>query len=199
MTTAALGLLTLMGLAACSSGASSSSGGGGAGSTGGGATAATGGAAVTNALGGAAAGQLDVSKQCAAIKASDVAALFKSDPGTMTIQPLECDWPGDVLKVSLWLDNPDKYYGDQTKGGTTTPLPGVGDQAVWFQPVPDHTMPWVVARKGSVTCEVLPPDDPTTTTIAYSGTAPIFTIAAADAAAWAQKQAAICQDVFSVG
>ena len=191
-------------VAGCNKSSSASTAGGG--STGGTASAAAAGgsapvgaaAAIAAATGGGGGGGvLDVSKQCKAIKPADIQALMKATLSSPTINPLECDYAGGSLKINIRLDDSDhKQYTLQASPAPGHTLTGIGDQAYWFEPVTGHTTPWLESYKGSVACEVSPAD-PDLTTLTYTGSMPIPTIADGDAAAYAQKEGAVCDDVFS--
>ncbi len=147
------------------------------------------------ALGGA----LDVSKQCKAIKPADAQALMKATLSAVVINPLECDYAGGTMQVNIRLD--DSAHQQYTLLASPDPahtISGVGDAAFWFEPVPGHTTPQLASYKGSVACDVAPAD-PADTTLVYTGTPPIVTVADSDAAAYAQKEAALCRDVFAAG
>jgi hypothetical protein len=164
-----------------------------------GGSTATGGeaAAVAGALGPG--GPLDMSKQCAAMNAADVQALMKAPVTKVTVDPGECSFYGGDLKIDLYPgDSTQQYYLNPVGGPGTTPISGVGDQAQWSQAVPEATTPLVEAHKGSLTC-VISPADPPETTLVYTGTDPFFKIADSDAAAYAEKEARLCSDAFSVG
>jgi hypothetical protein len=137
------------------------------------------------------------SKACAAIKPADAQALLKKQGVTARTNPFECAWDGGALTVTIYPnDTSDKYYGDQT---THLEDPGtlpIGDKAVWFQPVPGHTVPAVVAKKGTNTCEVQLSADPPDTTMPYTGSMPIVTTKRADVAAYAAKMGVLCSEVF---
>jgi hypothetical protein len=189
-------------LAGCSnSGSSAASGDTTAAAASTGATAAAGvsvpagaGAAISAATGPG--GPLDVSKLCAAIKPADVQALMKAAVTAVVDYPGECSFYGGDLKVDIYLNDPtQKYYQNAVGAPGTTPLPGVGDQAQWSQPVPAMTTPYIEAHKGSTTC-ITETADPPETTMPYTGSDPFFTITTADAAAYAAKEGALCNDVF---
>ena len=186
-------------LAGCNKNSSASTGGGG--STGAAAAAAGGSApagaaaAIAAATGGG--GPLDTSKQCAAIKPADVQALMKAPVTPLVNNPGECSFYGGALKVELYKNDPtQKYYQNPVNGPGTTPVPGVGDQAQWSAPVPGETVPWVESHKGSLTC-IVSPADADQTTIPYTGTPPIVTIAPADSVAYAAKEGVLCSDAFT--
>lgn len=143
-------------------------------------------------------GELDVSKQCAAITTADVQALLKGPPGAPVTNPLECGWKGTDLKVDLSPDDADKHsYNDllSTEGHA---IAGLGDVAQWFEPVPGSTAPDVNAHKGSLTCYVQAPDPLPATTLPYTGSDPFYKIADPDSLAYANKEAKLCADIFSV-
>jgi hypothetical protein len=142
-------------------------------------------------------GPLDLSKQCAAIKPADVQALMKASVTPVVDYPGECSFYGGDLKIDIYANDPNqKFYQNPVNGPGTTPVPGVGDQAQWFAPVPAASTPWVEAHKGSTTCTVSPADPPETT-LPYTGSDPFFKIAPADSAAYAAKEGVLCNDIFS--
>ena len=142
-------------------------------------------------------GPLDFSKQCAAIKPADVQALMKAPATPVVDNPGECSFYGGDLKIDIYPNDPtQQYYQNPVNGPGTTPIPGVGDQAQWSEPVPGATTPWIEAHKGSLTC-VVSPADPPETTIPYTGSDPFFKIAPADSAAYAAKEGVLCQDIFN--
>jgi len=138
----------------------------------------------------------DLSRDCSAIKKADAQALMKPDVGTVQAVIGECSFAGGQIKMDLYDDPNKKYYGDNELG-SGHPLTGVGDEAIWYQPVAGVNAPWVDARKGTLTCVVSTPDDLSTTTLPYTGSAPFTTVADTDAAAYAQKVGVLCADVFA--
>ncbi len=148
---------------------------------------------------------------CAAMKVSDAQALVKPTiAAAQTGGPESCafvlpgqDITGDNLTMTVFPNDADKnYYNDAVTGATSStpnPLTGVGDVAVWEQPVAGATAPEVVAHKGSITCVVQPPADTSPLTIEQTGSGPIYQISATAAAAYAAKEAVLCTDVFTVG
>jgi hypothetical protein len=160
-------------------------------------TGGTGGTGGAGGITGGIAGALDVSKQCKAIKPADAQALMKSTLSAVVVNPLECDYSGGDMTVSIRLDDPThKQYTMQASPDPAHTVSGVGDAAFWFEPATGHTTPWLEAYKGSVACEVSPADVDKTTLV-YTGQMPIPTVADSDAAAYAQKEGAVCNDVFS--
>jgi hypothetical protein len=188
-------------LTGCSTSSSAAPGGGATGAAAaiaaaaGGSAPAGAAAAIVGATG--AGGPLDESKLCAAVKPADVQALMKAAVTPVVNNPGECAWYGGDLKIDIYANDPtQKFYQNPVNGPGTTPVPGVGDQAQWFAPVPGATTPWIEAHKGSLTC-VLSPADPPETTLAYTGTDPFFKIAPADSAAYAAKEGVLCNDIFA--
>jgi hypothetical protein len=156
-------------------------------------------AGAARALAGAGGGVLDASKQCKAITTADIQALMKATLAPVQINPLECDYADGSLKVNIRLD--DAAHKQYTMLASPAPgheVTGVGDQAYWFEPVVGHTTPWFESYKGAVACEVSPAD-PDQTTLTYTGNPPIVTVADSDAMAYAQKEGAVCNDVFGAG
>ncbi len=147
-------------------------------------------------------------RYCSAIKLPDAQALLKGtitqdqfDPVTsVPHEPFDCalltgGGGGDNLIVTITqADTFTQSVADQN-AGAGNPLSGVGDKAVWVQDFTRANPPIVVAIKGSLTCRVLAP--PTEkTTIAYTSPNGIDRITSAAAAAFAQKMAVLCTDVF---
>ena len=200
-TPSAAGAATQGAAGAATQGAAGAATQGAAASTGAGQAAAGGSApaGAAAALAGAtgAGGPLDQSKQCAAIKPADVQALMKAPVSAVVNYPGECSFYGGDLKIDIYANDPtQKYYQNPVNGPGTTPLTGIGDQAQWFAPVAGATTPWVEAHKGSMTCTISPADPPATT-LPYTGSDPFYKIAPADSAAYAAKEGALCNDVFS--
>jgi hypothetical protein len=148
---------------------------------------------------------------CAALKVADAQVLVKPTiAAAQTGGPETCAFllpgqpiNGDNLTVTVFPGDTDKtYYNDQATGpasGTPNPLPGVGDVAVWEQPVAGQSTPYVVAHKAQMTCEVLPPADSSQLTIPGGNGDPVFSVSATDATAYAAKEAVLCADLFSLG
>jgi hypothetical protein len=194
-------------LAGCSAGSSNATSPGGATGPTGAPIAST---APVGTSAGASAGDSssDHARYCDAIKLSDAQALVK---GTLTkvefdaavrppTEPFDCTFPavsggGDNLDVTLTkADTFTQSVADQNAGAGTS-LTGVGDKAVWVQDATMANAPIVVAIKGSLTCRVLAP--PTeNTTIEYAAPNGVDQITSAAAAAYAQKMAILCKDVF---
>jgi len=198
-------LFVVISLAACSSSTPTAQGGA-SGSLSAPTTAPAGGssAPVTGGAGG-----VDAT-YCAAMKVADAQALVKPTiSAAQTGGPLPCAFVlpgepinGDNLTVTVFPNDADKsFYNDSVTGpasGPPNPLPGVGDVAVWEQPVTGASAPEVVAHKGSITCVVQPPADTGPLTIEQTGTGPIYQISAAAAASYAVKEAVLCTDMFSI-
>ena len=150
-------------------------------------------------------------RYCAALKVSDAQTLIKPTvAAAQTGGPESCafvlpgqDITGDNFTVTVFPDDADKnFYNDSVNGpasGTPNPLSGIGDVAVWEQPVAGATAPEVDAHGGSMTCIVQPPADTSTLTIAQTGSGPIYQISAAAAADYAAKEAVLCTDLFALG
>lgn len=153
----------------------------------------------------------DFSKYCAAMKVADAQALVKPTiSAAQTGGPHPCAFVlpgqpinGDNITVTVFPNDDDKgFYNDEVSGpasGPPNPLPGVGDVAVWEQPLAGASAPYVIAHKGSLTCVVLPPADTGPLTIDQTGSGPIYQISDAAAAAYAVKEAVLCTDLFSAG
>jgi hypothetical protein len=190
--------LAVVAVAACLvTGCSKSSKSSAAAAQGAAASTGAGQAAVAAVGGGGGGGVLDVSKQCKAIKPADAQALMKATLSAVVVNPLECDYADGTMKVNIRLD--DSSHNQYTLEASPDPahtVSGVGDAAFWFEPVTGHSTPWFESYKGSVACEVSPAD-PDQTTVTYTGHMPIPVISDADAAAYAQKEGAVCNDVFS--
>ncbi|MEP6559599.1 MAG: hypothetical protein ABJD68_00785 [Nakamurella sp.] len=168
--------------------------GGSAGSAAASAVAAAG-AAVSSAVAGMGSDG-DLSGHCSAIKQADAQALMTTDVGAVKAVIGECSFAGGQIKMDLY-DDPDKTYYGSNAGTAGHPLTGVGDEAIWYQPVAGVNAPWVDARKGTLTCSVSTPDDLSTTTLTYTGNAPFTKVTDDDAAAYAQKVGLLCADVFA--
>jgi hypothetical protein len=206
-----LGLLVVvLSAAACSGAAVTAAPGGGSGATGGSpAPAATAAGASSDPV--IAGGGGSDAQYCADMKQADAQALVKVPiAAAQTGGPEGCafvlpgqDINGDNLTVSVFPGDSDKsfYTSSVTElgDGTSTPLPGVGDVAVWEQPAAGASAPEVIAHGGTLTCVVQPPADTTDLTIDQTGTGPIYQISDTAAAAWAVKEAVLCTDIFSAG
>jgi hypothetical protein len=145
------------------------------------------------------------------MKVADAQALIKPTiTAAQTGGPLSCAFVlpgeginGDNMTVTVFAGDGDhSYYNDSVTGpasGPQTPIPGVGDVAVWEQPAAGASAPFVAAYKGSLTCIVQPPADTSQLTIDQTGNGPIYQISDGAAAAYAAKEAVLCTDLFSVG
>lgn len=129
------------------------------------------------ALGGLA-GQLDVTKLCAAVKPADVQKLFKDTAPSVMEHPGECDWGAGGVTLDIYADDASKQYynGGAINIASATPLPGVGDEAVWSQPVPGATVPVIAAHKGSTTCTITPGLNVNQTTMSFTGNDPFYKV-----------------------
>ena len=198
-------LFLVVGLAACS-GSTSAAQSGAAGSPAAPAATPAGGSSAPITGGGG-----SDAAYCAAMKVADAQVLVKPTiAAAQTGGPLPCafvlpgqDITGDNLTVTVFPNDADKnYYNDAVTGATSStpnPLTGVGEVAVWEQPMAGATAPEVVAHKGSMTCVVQPPADTSPLTIEQTGSGPIYQISVTAAAAYAAKEAVLCTDVFTVG
>lgn len=146
-------------------------------------------------------GILDVSKLCAAISQADVQKLFKATAPKVTDNPSECDWGGGAITLDIFQNDTDKQYysGGGIAAGTSTPLPGVGDQAAWSQPVKGATVPFIAAHKGSTTCTITPGLNVDQSTLDYSGSDPFFKVTDASAQLYATEEGQLCNDMFKAG
>ena len=87
------------------------------------------------------------------------------------------------------------YQSDVTAENVpATPLPGVGDVAVWTQVA--NNPPDLYAHKGRVTCEVKT-NDTVVLNLTYDPSVGDGGVTAASAAAYAVKLGALCTDVFA--
>jgi hypothetical protein len=181
-------------------GGATSAGNGGSGPAGGGlpTTPAEASKAVAGLLAGAG-GALDVSKLCAAVKPADVQQLFKGTAPPVTANPGECDWGGGGITLDIYANDASKQYynGGGLNVGTATPLPGVGDEAAWSQPVPGATVPVIAAHKGSTTCTITPGLNVDETTMSYTGTDPFYKIDPASASQYAVEEGQLCNEIFA--
>ncbi len=146
-------------------------------------------------------GPLDVSKVCAAVPPADVQKLFKATASAPALAsyPGECNWGGGGITVDIFPNDADKslYGGGAVSPATGAHLSGVGDLAQWTQPVPGHTVPFLVAHKGSISISVSPSLNVDQTSIAYTGSAPFFDVSKAEALKYATEEGQICNDIFS--
>jgi hypothetical protein len=142
-------------------------------------------------------GPLDVSKLCAAVPAADVQKLFKAQTSAAQAFPGECTWGGGGITVDIYASDANKHYYSDNLPTDAKPLSGVGDVAVWFQPVPGATAPFMSAHKGSTTITVAAGLDVDQTTMHYTGSAPFFKIPNASAAQYAAEEGQICNDIFA--
>jgi hypothetical protein len=153
--------------------------------------------AANDALGGALS-SLDVSKLCAAVKAADIQKLFKASTPKLAVEPGECDWGGGNVTVDIDLkDTSKQFYPGGAFSGTEAQLTGVGDEALWSQPIKGMTVPFITARKGSTDCSISPGLDVDQTSMPYTGSDPFFKIADADALQYATEEGQVCKDIFS--
>lgn len=207
MTTPCRALLRLSALAAVAALISSCSSSGSTSGPPGGSTDATagGGSVVANAPAGDPGNPLaDEARLCSAIKQSDAQALMTvavaagklGGPTGCTFvrpgQPIN----GDNLAVTLFLRDSTGHYARPDSGEKATPVSGVGDTAVWTQVVPSAA-PELRAHKRDISCVVLLPADLSVVKIDKTGSAPIFTVSGAAAAAFATREGALCTDVFA--
>jgi hypothetical protein len=161
------------------------------------ANSAGGGGSIPNP--GAVAGQLDVSKLCAAVPQADVQKLFKATAPAVTANPLECDWGAGGVTVDIYFNDPTKHYLSDLFGSSPTPLAGVGDFAEWSQPVPGETVPFVGCHRGTTSITVSPGLDVDQTTLTYTGSDPFYKVDPASAAQYAAEEGAICTALFTAG
>jgi hypothetical protein len=154
--------------------------------------------AATALLGGAG-GPLDVSKLCAAVKQADVQKLFKDTAPPVTANPGECDWASGGITLDIYNDDASKQYynGGAVNVASATPLPGVGDEAVWTQPVQGATVPVIAAHKGSTTCTITPGLNVDQTTMSYTGHDPFYKIDPASASQYAAEEGQLCNEIFA--
>ncbi|MGI8878977.1 MAG: hypothetical protein ACR2KJ_00375 [Jatrophihabitans sp.] len=149
---------------------------------------------------GAAGSQFDVSKLCAAVPEADVQALMKDSAPKPNANPDECDWLG-AIKVDVFANDADKKY--YTGGGMPSDpaqqhaMSGVGDVAVWFWPVPNKTLPWVSAQKGTTTLGMSVDLAVDHSSVTYTGSDPFFTITDADGQKFAEAEAKVLTDMFN--
>ena len=134
-------------------------------------------------------------KICAAI-ASDVAAVTKnlSTPSTF---PGQCAFGEGATTVTFNVNDVD--HSDVTNvisSSNSHTISGFGDGAMWYDGS-GSIVPALGAWKGNVSCLVQPDSNPANDSFTYTGTPPLITITDADAIAYAQKEGAICNDVFA--
>lgn len=151
-----------------------------------------------NAALGGALSSLDVSKLCAAVKSADIQKLFKAATPKLAVEPGECDWGGGDITVDIDLkDTSKQFYPGGAFSGNEPQLAGVGDEALWSQPVKGMTVPFITARKGNTDCSISPGLQVDQTSMPYTGSDPFFTIADADAQQYANEEGQICNDIFT--
>jgi hypothetical protein len=155
---------------------------------------AAGGSGLSGAL-----GSLDVSKLCTAVSTADVQKLFKDTAPKVVADPGECNWGGGITVDIDKNDTSKQFYPGGAFSGSEPALSGVGDQALWTQPVQNMTLPLVTSRKGNTDCSVSVGLDVDNSSIAYTGSAPFFKIADADELTYAQEEGQICTDLFKAG
>jgi hypothetical protein len=184
MTVLAGGVALVLGLAAgCSSSKGGNSPTGGAGAVG----------LPTSTAGVGNDGSVDA-KVCAAL-ANDVAAITKNVSGPATF-PGQCAFNGGATTVTFDLNDPQHSGVTDVLGTGGTAISGVGDSAEWTDGG-GHIVPTLGAWKGNVSCLVQPDSDVSNDTFPFTGNPPLVTIADADAATYAQKLGAVCNDVFA--
>jgi hypothetical protein len=149
-----------------------------------------------------------VATSAAGGKAADICAKIPlADAQALTPQPLqpstntgigECLFhnAGQDLKVDYYLDDTDQQYYTSLSGSNDHPLAGVGDEAYWNEPIPGQSPPALFAHQGDETCTILS-NDPPDTTLKYSGSEPFIKVTDADALAYVQLMAKVCEDVFA--
>jgi hypothetical protein len=140
---------------------------------------------------------------------SDVCArIVLADAQALTPQPLRpatdagagvCVFhnAGADLTVNIAVNDVDqKVYKTLLQFGDNE-LAGVGDAAYWNEPAPGQSTPQLEARKGAETC-FIQSNNPPDTTLKTTGTAPYgLTVTDADALAYVQLMAKVCEDVFA--
>ena len=175
-------------------------------------------AASTAAGGGDAAGSTNLSAICPKLPVADAQALITT-PLSAAVVDGRLGGCTFVLKGNQVNDNnltvavsegadATKRYNEDLNGtfsaggatisvgaGTTTPLNGVGDKAVWGSTV---GYPQVSALKGSVYCNVSTADDATQLTIIGGPNEPLPQGTAAQQAQYAALEGKLCTDLFSL-
>ena len=128
-----------------------------------------------------------MSKLCAAVPQADVQKLFKAPAPPLVSDPGECNWGNGGITVDIFANDADKslYGGGAVSVATAAHLSGVGDIAQWTQPVPGHTVPFLIAHKGTTSIAVSPSLNVDQTSIAYTGSAPFFNVSHAEALKYA--------------
>jgi hypothetical protein len=163
-------------------------------------------AATTSTLAGSTATEAGPKALCSGLPAADVAALFKDPvaPVKLGTGSVTCsfapagksDDAGATLLVVI-----DATYGAVTYpntaralGASPKPISGVGDKAAWASAQPGYGAPNVVALKGKTSCYLQPPSETAVLTLPTSDGSQVSDAAAA---AYAQKLAVLCADVFA--
>lgn len=143
---------------------------------------------------------------CKGLPTADVAALFKGQVGpvSMGAGSVTCAFSpvGKSRDVDAGLSiEIDATYGAATYQGTASSLgasprsiSGVGDKAVWASSQPGYGAPNVVALKGNTSCYVQAPAEVAVLTLPVTEGSQVSD---ADAAAYAQKLAVLCSDIFA--
>ena len=144
---------------------------------------------------------------CSAITTADAQATVQLPVGVIEFDPNNQDPDGIFVctidpadhAVTVTVEPEDvaraNYESDvAAENFPATPLPGVGDIAVWTQ-VPNNP-PDVYAHKGHATCEVKT-NDTQILNVAYDPSVGDGGVTAASAAAYALKLGTLCKDVFA--
>lgn len=131
---------------------------------------------------------------CAAV-ASDVAAVT-TNVSTPSAFPGQCAFGGGATTVTFNVDDPQHSGVTDVIGAGGHTIGGFGEGAEWYDGDGGFA-PSLGAWKGSVSCLVQPDSAVQNDMIAYTGKPPLVKISDTDAAAYAQKLGAICNDVFA--
>lgn len=140
---------------------------------------------------------------CKKIPAADIQALLVPKVQGVASGPTGCaflrpgeDATGDNLTADLRNDTDGTGYTNLS-GAHDHPLAGVGDKAYWNEAVQGQSAPEVTAAKGKLICVVQTPADVGVLTIAKTGSAPIYQVSDAAAAAYSAKLGKLCTDLFA--
>jgi hypothetical protein len=143
---------------------------------------------------------------CKGLPTADVAALFKGQVGPVTLGrgTVTCTFSpvgksGDVdAGLSVEIDptyGADTYQGIASSlGASPTSISGVGDKAVWATSQPGYGAPNVIALNGNTSCYLQAPAEVAVLTLPVTDGSQVSDAAAA---AYAQKLAVLCSDIFA--
>ena len=144
---------------------------------------------------------------CPLITQADVQALVvPTITGVTNVDGVRCQFAdsGEGVKVEHYDNDANLIsYNNlhQDGGGGSGPdhaISGVGDMAYWNEALDGKAPPELIAHKGHVTCVIQSPDPPDTTCKSSTDQSGLPVFAEADAEAYVQLLAKVCNDIFSV-